>query len=99
MRFVSVRELRSQSARLWQELPLEREVVVTNNGRPVAILSAVGERDLEASLSAVRRARAAQALQAIQLASVANGTDDMTMAEIDDLIREVRRERSERGDR
>ena len=31
MRFLSVRELRGNSARVWAELPKEREMVVTNN--------------------------------------------------------------------
>lgn len=96
MRFVSVRELRSQSATLWRELPEERQMVVTSNGRPVAILAAVDEQNLEKSVSAIRRAAILEALQDIQLESVANGTDRMTMEEIDAVIAEVRRERLER---
>ena len=47
MKFISVRDLRGKSAEVWKNLPTEREVVVTSNGRPIAILSAVNESNLE----------------------------------------------------
>jgi antitoxin (DNA-binding transcriptional repressor) of toxin-antitoxin stability system len=93
MRFVSVRELRSKSAELWRDLPVEGQMVVTCNGKPVAILAAVDETNVEESAAAIRRARALQAVQSIQLASVAAGTDRMTMDEIDEEIQAVRRAR------
>jgi antitoxin (DNA-binding transcriptional repressor) of toxin-antitoxin stability system len=49
MKFLSVRDLRSKSADVWKGLAEERELVVTSNGRPIAILSVVTEdprRDL-----------------------------------------------------
>jgi antitoxin (DNA-binding transcriptional repressor) of toxin-antitoxin stability system len=96
MRFVSVRELRSQSATLWKELPDERQMIVTSNGKPVAILAAVDERDLEQSIAAIRQAGVLEALQAIQLESVSNGTDGMTMEQIDAEIAAARLERRAR---
>ena len=93
MRFVSVRELRSRSAELWRDLPAEGQMVVTSNGKPVAILAAVDETTVEESAAAIRRARALQAVQSIQLASVASGLDRMTMEEIDEEIQAVRRAR------
>ena len=94
MRFLSVRELRGNSAKVWKELPSEREMVVTNNGRPVAILSAVGESDVEESLSAIRRARAMSAVARIQGRSVERGLDKLSQAEIGAEISAVRRQRS-----
>ena len=66
MRFLSVRDLRGNSARVWRELPLEKEMVVTSNGRPVAVLTAVDEGTVEESLAAWRRVRATQAIADIQ---------------------------------
>ena len=40
MKFVTVRELRGRTSELWDQLAQQRELVVTNNGRPIAILSA-----------------------------------------------------------
>jgi antitoxin (DNA-binding transcriptional repressor) of toxin-antitoxin stability system len=93
MKFISVRDLRGKSAEVWKDLPAEQELVVTNNGRPVAILSAVNESDLEESLSAIRRARAANALMHLQRRSMERGTDSITMGEIDAEIRAVRNKR------
>jgi uncharacterized protein len=73
MRFVTVRELRSQSADIWRSLTEEPEMVITSNGRPVAILSAVSSEGLEESLAALRRARASAAVETMQSRSVAAG--------------------------
>ena len=93
MKFLSVRELRGHSARVWAELPTEREMVVTNNGRPVAILTTVGESDVEESLSAIRRARAASAVTLLQKRSVERGLDRIPPDEIEAEIARVRRNR------
>jgi antitoxin (DNA-binding transcriptional repressor) of toxin-antitoxin stability system len=90
MKFISVRDLRGKSAEVWKDLPAEREVVVTSNGRPIAILSSVNESNLEESLSAIRQARAAEAVMSLQRRSVERGTDGITMEEIDAEIRAVR---------
>lgn len=93
MKFISVRDLRGKSAEVWKDLPAEREVVVTSNGRPIAILSAVNESNLEESLSAIRQARAAEAVMSLQRRSVERGTDGITMEEIDTEIKAVRGKR------
>ena len=93
MKFISVRDLRGKSAEVWKDLPAEREVVVTSNGRPIAILSAVNESNLEESLSAIRQARAAEAVMRLQRRSVERGTDGITMKEIDAEIKAVREKR------
>lgn len=93
MKFISVRDLRGKSAEVWKDLPAEREVIVTSNGRPIAILSAVNESNVEESLSAIRQARAAEAVMSLQRRSVERGMDGITMAEIDAEIKAVRRKR------
>jgi prevent-host-death family protein len=93
MKFISVRDLRGKSAEVWKELPVEQEVVVTSNGRPVAILSAVSESNLEESLSAIRRARASEAVMSLQRRSTERGTDGITMDEIDAEMKAVREKR------
>jgi len=92
--FVTVRELRSQSAKVWRQLADEGEMVITSNGKPVAILSAVSQQNLEESLSALRRARAIGAVEAMQKRSVAAGTDRMTQDDIQAEIAAARKNRS-----
>lgn len=93
MKFMTVREMRGGGAALWRELPEEKEVVITSNGRPVAIMTSVDGQDFEQSLADIRRARAMRAATAMQEASVRRGTDRMTMAEIDAVIADVRKKR------
>ncbi len=94
MKFLSVRELRGKSAQVWKELREEKEMVITNNGRPIAILSSVNESNLEEALSAFRRARAIEAVASVQQKSRKNGTDEITLAEINREIKASRKERS-----
>ncbi|MDY6822335.1 MAG: type II toxin-antitoxin system Phd/YefM family antitoxin [Thermodesulfobacteriota bacterium] len=93
MKFLSVRDLKSKSALVWKELPEQKDMVITSNGRPVAILSSVTEDNLEQVLSSFRQARAMQAVNTVQQASVQKGTDTISMDEIDDEIKSVRSRR------
>lgn len=94
MRFVSVRDLRGKSAEVWKDLPGEREMVITSNGRPIAILASVNESNLEESLSAFRRARAIEAVASLQRRSVMRGTDSLSMDEIETEVAVVREQRT-----
>ncbi|MEI7751872.1 MAG: type II toxin-antitoxin system Phd/YefM family antitoxin [Candidatus Omnitrophota bacterium] len=94
MRFVTVRDLRGRSAEVWKQLAKFREMVLTLNGKPIAIISTTSEELLEENLSTIRRARALAAVQAIHAESVRKGLDKMTMDEIDAVIQDVRRTRS-----
>lgn len=93
MKFLSVRDLRGNSARVWRELPNEKEMVVTSNGRPVALLTAVDQSTVEQSLSAWRRVRATLAISDIQRESTRKGTDQLPMTDIDAEIMRVRQGR------
>ena len=93
MKFLSVRDLRGQSAKIWKELPEEKEMVITSNGRPIAILAAINESNLEDSLSAFRQARAVEAVASLQRRSMEQGTDRISMEEIDAEIKAVKKKR------
>ncbi len=93
MRFVTVRELRNHSAEVWRRLADEGEIVVTSNGKPLAILSAVSPDNFEGALAALRRARAVAAVESMQRRSAQRGTDRMTKADIEAEIASVRKGR------
>ena len=93
MKFLSVRDLRGKSAQIWKDLPEEREMVITSNGRPIAILATISESNLEESLTAFRQARAVEAVAALQRRSADQGTNRITMDEIDAEIQAVRKKR------
>jgi antitoxin (DNA-binding transcriptional repressor) of toxin-antitoxin stability system len=93
MRFVSVRDLRSRGRQLWKQLETEKELIITSNGRPIAILTGVNQENFEQSLRDLRRARTLRAVEEMQRASVLAGLDKMADKEIDTEIREARRAR------
>ena len=93
MRFLSVRDLRGKSGEVWRELPIEKEMVITSNGRPVAILSAIDETSFEQSLASIRQARAAAAVAALQRRSIEMEMNAVGLDEIDDEIAAVRKVR------
>jgi len=90
MKFLSVRDLKTKSSQIWKELLDQKNMVITSNGKPIAILSSISENNLEQVLSAFRQARAMDAVTSVQYESVRRGTDKITMAEIDDEIKSVR---------
>jgi prevent-host-death family protein len=90
MKFITVRDIRTSPAKIWKELPDEQEMVITNNGKPIALLTPISDDSLEETISAVRQARAIEAVRVIQQSARARGLDTMTRAEIEDEIRQSR---------
>ncbi len=93
MKFISIRDLKTKSSQIWKELPNQKDMVLSSNGRPIAILSSINENNLEQVLSAFRRARATNAVSSMQYDSVRQGTDKITMDEIEHEIKTVRSKR------
>jgi antitoxin (DNA-binding transcriptional repressor) of toxin-antitoxin stability system len=58
MKFVTIRDLRGNTARLRRDLREDREIVLTANGRPFALMTPVEPDTVEEELLAIRRARA-----------------------------------------
>ncbi|OGB89473.1 MAG: prevent-host-death protein [candidate division NC10 bacterium RIFCSPLOWO2_12_FULL_66_18] len=94
MKFVSVRDFRLKPGQLWERLGREGELIVTSNGRPIALLIPVNEDNFEQTVAAVRRSRVLMALEGMQRASLAAGTDRMSDAEIEAEIKAARRSRA-----
>ena len=92
MRFVSIRELRSGPSELWNSLKNE-DVVLTLNGKPIAILAGVSEGNVQETLTAFRQARAAIAMESMHKTALSMGADKLTSKEIEAEIRAVRKRR------
>ncbi|MDY6950231.1 MAG: type II toxin-antitoxin system Phd/YefM family antitoxin [Thermodesulfobacteriota bacterium] len=93
MKLLSVRDLKTKSSQVWKDLPDQKEMVITSNGRPIAILSSVNENNLEQVLKAFRQACAIEALTSIQYESVRKGTDKITLKEMSNEIDTIRSKR------
>jgi len=95
MKFLTVRDLRNKSSQIWRDLKNEQEMVITNNGRPVAILSSISDENFEASLNSIRRSRAIEAMASIQKSSVQQKTNEISLEEINKEIKTVRKSRKQ----
>lgn len=93
MEFVTIRDLRLKPGDMWDRLRQQRELILTSNGRPVAVIVGVEEDNLEETVAALRRARAQAAVSRLRRAAAANGTSKVSAAEIEAEIAQTRRER------
>ena len=93
MEFVTIRDLRLKPAEVWDKLRQQRELILTSNGRPVAVIAGVGENDVEETVAALRRARAQAAISRLRRAAAERGVDKLSAAEIEAEIAQVRRDR------
>lgn len=91
MKFVTVRDFRTSPSAIWKKLPSEREMIITNNGKPIALLTPLNDETLEDTVSAVRQAKAINAVKKMQEISVSLGNDKMPLAEINAIIKDVRK--------
>ena len=91
MEFVSARELKVNTGATWEKLEKEKELIITLNGKPIALMTDISGKNLEVILAAVRRARGEWAVREIQRQSVEKGTDQMPDEEIENEVRQVRR--------
>lgn len=94
MKFYSIRDLRTESKNLWEQLAANEEVVITNNGKPAALMIEIDEEHFEEVLRAVRSAKAMVAINAIRATARSNGY--MTEEEIEAEIQAARDERTAR---
>jgi prevent-host-death family protein len=96
MKFVTVRDLRGKTSELWKELEQERELVVTSNGKPIAILSATDEESFEECLWTLRRSRAGEALARLQRDASERGLNELAPEDVDAEIQQSRVKRKAR---
>ena len=97
MKFVTVRDFRTSPANIWRKLSSERELIITNNGKPIALLTPLNDETLEDTISAVRKAKAINAMKKMQEISVSLGNDNITLEEINKIINDVRKKKNESG--
>ncbi len=100
MDFVTTKELRAESGKVWAKLEAGEEIVITRNGKPFALMVHTESASLEDDLRSIRAERFAESVRKLQQNSVEQKLDKMTMEEIDAeiaLARKARKERSAGG--
>ncbi len=84
MNFYTVRDLRTTPKAIWENLTDDGEVVITNNGKPTAIMIDISDGNFEETLKAVRQAKAMIAFNMMRKKSADRGfmSDEEIEAEI-----------------
>lgn len=89
MNFYSARDLRTTPNALWQDIAADGQVIITNNGKPAALMLDISGGDIEETLRAVRQAKAVIAFNDMQKTAAKNGC--MDDSEIERIISGARR--------
>ena len=84
MNFFTVRDLRSSPKNIWDSLSGDGQVVITNNGKPSALMLDISDGNLEVTLSAFKQAQAMIAVNNMRKNAAAAGymSDEEINAEI-----------------
>lgn len=97
MDFITTKELRAESGKVWAKLEAGEDIVIMRNGKPFALMVHTESTSLEDDLRSIRAERFAESVRKLQQRSVEQGLDKMTMEEIDAEIALARKERKERS--
>ena len=91
MEFVTVRDLRSGAANFWDKLASYGKIVLTNNGKPTALMISIINQDLEDVLDSVNQAEFMRAVNNMRSIAAANGymTEEEIEAEIQNMQKEL----------
>jgi len=90
MEFVTIRDFRGAS--VWNRLSDSNEIVLTNNGKPAALVLPIHDEDFEEILKSVRQAKAMRVLNAIRTEAAERGF--LSEEEIEAEIQAHRREKT-----
>jgi hypothetical protein len=90
--FISVREFRINPGKIWEQLKNNKDIIITSNGKPIAILNPIYNDDIESTLEILRRFRAVKVVEDLQAEAVKKGLDKMSNKEIEEIIKKVRQE-------
>lgn len=88
MKFYSIRDLRTDAKSLWQTINQGDEAIITNNGKPAAVMVSIPDGYFEESIQAIRQARALIALNSMRIRASKEGYK--SEEEIETLIAEAR---------
>ena len=91
MQFIPYRNLRNEPGAVREQLSIEGELVVTNAGKPFALMIDIPENvSIDEILLMASRIKAQMAVRSIRSKARINGTDKLTDEQIDDIIQKAR---------
>jgi len=95
MTFYTVRDFRSNPKTVWETLEDQKEVIITNNGKPTALMIPINDANFEDILSTIRQANAMRAVNRMQIAAAESGASRLSLDEINAEISAARCEAHE----
>ena len=97
MNFYTARDLRTSPKNIWNTLSDDDEVIITNNGKPTALMLNISETNFDEVVKAVRQAKAMIAFNSMRAKAAKRGymSDDEIEAEIAAYRREKREKKGE----
>ncbi|HBP38973.1 MAG TPA: prevent-host-death protein [Clostridiales bacterium] len=92
MIFFTIRDMRSNPRQIWERIAAGDEVIITNNGKPAALMIEVNDKNLQDTLLAIRQAQAIRAVNRLRVRSVQTMPAGMSSEEIEAEIQAARKE-------
>ena len=86
MEFIAVREFRIRPGKIWKKLKKSKRMLITSNGKPVAMLTDMEGKDIEEELRADSIAKGILALSKIREHAKEKGLNKLKMK---DITREI----------
>lgn len=92
MKFLSTRVLRNRPGYV-RDATREEDLVLTSNGKPIAILVGIDEATFEETARAIQRAKAQVAVSRMRRRASRKGLDRLSLSAVNKEIRAVRSRR------
>ena len=99
MEFMTVRELSKSPKDTLTRLSKDGKAVLTNNGKPQALIFKIDGENFERTLSLLQKLEFMQNLTEMRIASLRNGNADMSLEEINVEIAVARKEQRKKSQR
>ena len=91
MEFIAVREFRIRPGKIWKKLKKSKRMLITSNGKPVAMLTDMEGKDIEEELRADSIAKGILALSKIREHAKEKGLNKLKMKDITKEINSARK--------
>ena len=93
MQFLTIRELSKSPAETLTRLNIDKKAVLTNNGKPQALIFKIDTENFEKTLSMLQKLEFMQNLAEMRLVSMKTGNSNMSLDEINSEIKAARKKR------
>ena len=93
MQFITIRELSKSPKETLSKLTVDNKAVLTNNGKPQALILRIDGDSFERILSLLQKLEFMQNLTEMRLVSMRNGNSKITLDDINAEINAVRKKR------